>query len=366
MIDKNTTNVNDEKVKEIFKEQLTDTIKKHLGKSNSKIGINKLFADKYLKQDNQGCINIDEFLDSEARNMVKEHLKITGKETLEIQIYDPNPRKKVVLKVDKFIEAACHHILDNIREDSNNSFVDSRNMLWDIISQEGYKNLPFFIDENRDLKTSCNNVLNLLEEFKKVRIQIITIYHMKQWQTANFNREGRTYSLELYLTREQFEMIEEIKNKYFSSEPHKSAPYIMLITSFIYSKYNKEHEQDITDILDNHRFDIQRHIESIENEIYAANISILEFWKKIPLDEVSYFVEYLNYFTNHIEEYVSYYSKKDIEKQIVLIIEYCKHVKEFKALYQKADTDFNNNSFDKLMLWSEKTASKNINNLVIK
>jgi hypothetical protein len=328
------------KDKESAQDRWSDTF----GDDNYDINSEK---DSFENKNSSICQNTNETIEDSGFNMSK-----SSKETVDNLLKDTDnveedfkgnkrirldvipPRTDVEFKIDDDLKETYKILYEVMKSEKGYNY--KKLSLWGEVITIGYENLPSF------------DVPGLLEQFKIVRKKIITISRMESQPSVDFSVGTKTI-LHLSLTINELKKIEEIQNKYFVREPHKSAPYVMLIVSFINSDYAKC-LKSLRWAVEPYTRDIKEHIKSMENKLYNTNIRILENWLKIPPDEMCYFIDYLNYFTAHVKDY----NNPDIKKQAELIIEFCENIKEYKNMYKKVNTDFSNEKFDKLIEWAEK------------
>lgn len=156
----------------------------------------------------------------------------------------------------------------------------------------------------------------------------------------------------LYLTKEQLNKIEGIKDRYFiDGEIFQDLPFTMLITSFIYSEYKNNLLVDLRDVVSIYYDEIQRYVSRLDNIIYNLNVRILERIKSFPVDKTHLLIEYLNYLTARFDE-IKDYNSPDIVKQIELITKYCEYVNKYTDFFRDENPRFNIEEFGRLYDWT--------------
>jgi hypothetical protein len=272
-------------------------------------------------------------------------------EDRETQLVTVDQKFDVELKVDRRIGCVYDSLKENIIRETG---VPNENDLWYTILCEGSKNMPSF------------SMPGLLWQYQMLGIRISSIYHrLLETTPMDFSLESESI-IRLRLTADVSSGIEYFGSNISIGHMNEHTPYIMLLTSFIYSNYAeclKEYRDAVEPFWDV----IHRHIENTELEIYNATISILTKERFFIIPERSHhWINYLNYFTEHFVEQISEYNKRDINKIAALIANYCMHVQKYLYVYKEVNPEFSEEEFNKLKSWAENQCSlNNVNSMVV-
>jgi hypothetical protein len=244
-------------------------------------------------------------------------------------------REPIKFKTDTAIQAIVENMYDWMR-------ITKRQNFWDTVIAIGKDNLP-----NNPMK-------DLVFRYASLRVLCPQISTTDIVPVVDLNRHGRTYQLNLYLKMEQIGIISDIKRGYFIKPPiHPDVPYIMLIVSFIYSKYGNDMMEPFRDSVKQFYDTMLANIRGLEISIYNLNISVLTNGRFfIPPHKIHFWIEYLNYLVKYFDE-KNDFNNPDIMKQIELITDYCEYVNTYMELFRRENAHFNDEEFGKLYGWTK-------------
>ncbi|MGA3168637.1 MAG: hypothetical protein ABSF14_21250 [Terriglobia bacterium] len=223
----------------------------------------------------------------------------------------------------------------------------SKQVMWDDLVRYGNKNLQ-------------KKERVLIDSYKELRDGARIVLDLEIPQPLNLIKEGRTHVMNVYTTKDQSEIIEEIEESYFLDDPpFRDLPYLMLMVSFIYSDYDNNSLAIFREHMEPYYNQIMLYINSIDRTIYELNIGILQKIKDASPNDVFYLLKYCNKLTTLLDDRTD----KLIVRQAELIIEFCQWIKENEEHYYtylpKRNENIKKEEMDKLIEWAE-TYRKNI------
>lgn len=287
----------------------------------------------------EGCggINWKMHVDAKGHKLLSESCVTDENDNTTVRVKPVENRTCITFRTDKKIKVAYDYLFKFLRV-SNGSYYGKQNM-WDDIAKYGYQNLP-----------ECR-ASGILDKYRELRGKCFYVISLEMLQPVDFNQDRRSL-MSLYLTKEQLNKIEGIKDKYFiDGEIFQDLPFTMLITSFIYSDYKNNLLVDLRDVVSIYYDEIQRYVSRLDNVIYNLNVRILERIKSFPVDKAHLLIDYLNYLTTRFDE-IKDYNSPDIIKQIELITEYCEYVNKYTDFFRDENPRFNIEEFGRLYDWT--------------